>query len=357
MRTPAALAALLGALVSLSAAPAAERPEKDTPADRAVARGLAFLAAVQDKSDGAWSSYNGKNPAVTSLAVMAFLSAGHVPGEGKYGEAVERGVRWVLKRQRADGLIAEARDGGHAMYHHGIATLMLAEVAGMTDGALAQEIRTKLAKAVKLILKAQRTDGDERGGWRYQVEHVGGSDMSVTGWQLMALRAAKNVGCDVPAENIAEAVEYIRRSQDERTGGFRYMPHSHVTIPCTGTGILALELCGKDYHRSPETLKAGGHLIRQENLPSWGNGYFFYSIYYGSQATFQLGGNYWEVYRPRLQEVLLRHQTANGSWGGGNSDSMYGPSYCTAMAILALTVEYRYLPIYQRGEEPSGAEK
>jgi hypothetical protein len=31
---------------------------------------------------------------------------------------------------------------------------------------------------------------------------------------------------------------------------------------------------------------------------------------------------------------------------------MYGPAYSTAMAILALTVEYRFLPIYQRFEEP-----
>jgi hypothetical protein len=29
-----------------------------------------------------------------------------------------------------------------------------------------------------------------------------------------------------------------------------------------------------------------------------------------------------------------------------------GPTYGTAISILALTVEYRYLPIYQRGEEP-----
>ena len=354
MRTPAFLALLLAALPA--AAPAAGRPEKDTPADRAVARGLEFLASVQDKTDGSWGAlHGGKNPAITSLAVMAFLSAGHVPGEGKYGAAVEKGVRWVLRQQHANGLIAS--EGGHAMYHHGISTLMLAEVAGMTDGALAREVRAKLERAVKVILKAQRTDGDERGGWRYQVEHVGGSDMSVTGWQLMALRAAKNLGCDVPADNIAEAVDFIKRSQDPRTGGFQYMPRAHVTVPCTGTAILALELCGKDFHRSPELLKAGSYLVRQEHLPNWGNGYFFYSIYYGSQATFQLGGNYWDVYRPRLQEVLLRHQTGNGSWGGGGSDWAYGPSYCTAMAILALTVEYRYLPIYQRGEEPSGAEK
>ena len=34
-----------------------------------------------------------------------------------------------------------------------------------------------------------------------------------------------------------------------------------------------------------------------------------------------------------------------------------GPNYCTAMAILALTVEYRFLPIYQRAEEPADKTK
>ena len=61
-------------------------------------------------------------------------------------------------------------------------------------------------KAVAIILKAQRGgSGPERGGWRYRVAHIGGSDLSVTGWQVMALRAARNLGCDVPADAIDRA--------------------------------------------------------------------------------------------------------------------------------------------------------
>jgi hypothetical protein len=135
-----------------------------------------------------------------------------------------------------------------------------------------------------------------------------------------------------------------------------------VTVPCTGTSILALELCGKDQHKSEEVLRAGAYLIRKENLPSWQSGHFFYAIYYGSQATFQLGGNYWSTYRSRLHYVLLNNQRSNGSWLGRGYESSdgpysYGPNYCTSMAVLALTVEYRFLPIYQRGEEPGDREK
>jgi Prenyltransferase and squalene oxidase repeat len=354
------LVSLLAPVLLLASSPAAEIPSRDTPMDKAIDRALQFLANTQDKTDGSWKSYEPdqparatRSPAITSLAVMAFLSAGHVPGEGRYGEVIEKGVRWVLKAQLPNGLIAS--EGRHEMYHHGIATLMLAEVAGMTEGNLAREIREKLEKAVAVILKAQRKNGQERGGWRYAVLGTD-SDISVTGWQVMALRAAKNLGCDVPAENINQAVDYIKRCEfkGDDKGGFCYMVNAQRTVACTGTSILALEICGKGLHRSPESLKAGAFLLN--NPPRWGEVHFFYTVYYCSQATFQLGHNYWNAYRPRLHEALLRNQKSNGSWVGDprfDRESNFGPNYCTSMAVLALTVEYRFLPIYQRAEEPA----
>src|SRR5260370_33487148 len=65
-----------------------------------------------------------------------------------------------------------------------------------------------------------------------------------------------------------------------------------------------------------------------------------------------LGGKYWKSYGAKLHEPLLPAQNANGSWGGRvNDDVQFGPNYCTSMAVLALTVEYRLLPIYQRDED------
>jgi hypothetical protein len=346
---------ILSTVLLIGAAPivsAAEDAERAARVDRAIERGLETLRVMQDKSEGCWRDRgNRANPAVTGLAVMAFLSAGHVPGEGRYGRVVGKGIRWTLKKQQANGLIAI--DGHQEMYQHGIATLMLAEAAGMTDADLVKDIRKALVKAVRIILKAQRTDGTDRGGWRYRVAPIDGSDISVTGWQVMALRAARNLGCDVPAEAIDRAVAYIKRCQESSTGGFRYQPNGGVTIACTGTSILALEICGKEHHHCPEALRGGGFLLRDGNLPHARQPWFFYSIYYGSQAAFQLGGNYWTVFRPRLQDVLLGMQQRGGYWEGDSSDAAQGGrAYCTAMAILALTVEYRFLPIYQRSEEP-----
>lgn len=318
--------------------------------DRAIERGLEALQVLQDKTEGCWRDRSNRpNPAVTGLAVMAFLSAGHVPGEGRYGAVIDKGIRWILRKQKTNGLIAV--EGHQEMYHHGIATLMLAEAAGMTGPETAPDLRKGLTKAVSLILKSQRMNGRDRGGWRYRAAPVDGADISVTGWQVMALRAARNLGCDVPADAIDRAVEYIKRCHDSGSGGFRYQPGSHVTVACTGTSILALEICGKEHHHCPEALRGGAYLLRRENLPRKEQQWFFYSIYYGSQAAFQLGGNYWTVFRPRLHEVLLGMQNGSGFWDGRSSDAQQGGrAYGTAMAILALTVEYRFLPIYQRGE-------
>jgi hypothetical protein len=137
------------------------------------------------------------------------------------------------------------------------------------------------------------------------------------------------------------------RCHDSKSNGFSYLPRAHVTSACTGTGILALELCGKDRHASREALLAGSYLLRTPMR--YDDPYFFYSVYYTSQGMFQLGNNYWTVYRPQLHRILLDGQQESGGWQ--TNDILHGQSYATALAILALTVEYRLLPIYQPNEE------
>jgi len=348
--TRAALILILLLGVTLPAS-AADRPEGEAY-DEAVEQGLKYLANAQSP-EGAWTSRAGRDPAVTALCVMAFLSSGHVPGEGKYGRHVENGIRYVMSQQQKNGLIAGAYVGQLEMYQHGICTLMMAEAIGMiTDRVRAKELRTRLEMAVRVILKAQVGQGEDRGGWRYTMQSAD-SDISVTGWQLMALRAARNVGCDIPGEPIDLAITYIKNCYDATSGGYRYQRGLAVTVPCTGTSILALELTGKDHHRSTEALKAGSYLLKTPLNPR--QQHFFYGIYYTAQAMFQLGDNYWTVYRKNLHDLLLRNlpPKAAGCWiGWGWDDAHFGPNYCTSMAILALTVEYRFLPIYQRNEEP-----
>lgn len=313
--------------------------------DAAIVRALEFLADRQRPS-GAWTLQNeGEATSATSLAVMAFLAAGHLPGEGPYGERIERGIDWVVAQQQPNGMLAVERVHG-PMYCHGIATLMLAEVVGMTDEDSAKPVRAALERAIKLILESQDVNKSRAhaGGWRYQ-PRSSDSDLSVTAWQLLALRAAKNLGCDVPAESIDRAVEYVKRLAVADSGGFGYQsPHAPSPVRA-GTGILALEICGA--HHAPESMAAAEYLLARPLR--YNTHYYFYGAYYCSIGMFQVGGKYWDETRETIAVDLVRHQEQDGSWtartGGERSAGLI---YSTSMAVLALAVEYQYLPIYQR---------
>lgn len=352
-RWPHAAGVILAVSLCIGLAPSQtvrgdDGPRPAAPAvDSAIRRALEHLRKSQ-RADGAWES-GGFGPAtsVTSLSVMAFLAAGHVPGEpGPYREAIERGIRYVLDHQRADGVIASNVSNG-PMYCHGISTLMLAEVVGMLDdGELAEQTRGALARAIAVIISAQdrKKDANNAGGWRYQ-PNSDDSDISVTGWQLMALRAARSAGCEVPSVHIDRAIAYLKRCAVKNGGGFGYQPGGGPNNPRTGTGILALEICGE--HLTPEAVAGAEYLLK--NPPRWSNHSFFYEVYYCSLGTFQLGDKYFLAYYPKLVSILLARQAKDGSWLTDDShDRTGGRNYCTAMAVLALTVEYRYLPIYQR---------
>ena len=313
--------------------------------DQAIVRALDYLARRQ-LNTGAWSSDEmGSSPACTSLAVMAFLAAGHVPGEGPYALQIERGVNWVLQQQLPNGMFADTATHG-PMYSHGICTLMLAEVLGMTSQESARPIRKALERAVERILVAQQVPKDVRnaGGWRY---HLGSddSDLSVTGWQLLALRASKNVGCDIPGECIENAVAYVKKCSVRGNEGFCYQPGDGATAVRTGTGILCLEICGE--HHTAEALGGANYLIRRPLRQH--DQFFYYGVYYCTLGMFQIGGQHWAVVRDQMEPMILAQQLPDGRWESNRGEETRpGPIYCTSMSVLALAVEYQYLPIYQR---------
>jgi prenyltransferase beta subunit len=87
------------------------------------------------------------------------------------------------------------------MYSHAFATLFLAEVYGMTHRA---EVREKLQKAVDFIVNSQNAEG----AWRYE-PYAAESDMSIVVCQVIALRAARNIGIRVPKSVVDRAARYV----------------------------------------------------------------------------------------------------------------------------------------------------
>lgn len=324
-------------------------PELDAKVDDATDKALAYLASIQ-QPNGSWLAQAGKDkwratgyePAVGSLAIMAFLSKGHMPEEEPYGQHIEKALDFVLSRQLPNGYIS----GTGNMYTHGISTLMLAEVSGQVTGKRQKQVKQALARAIKLILDAQQVkkSSAHTGGWRYQPTS-GDSDLSLTGWQLMALRAAKNSGAEVPDEAIERAVAYVIRSAHAK-GGFCYTPGGSPTMAMAGTGILALELCGR--HHARESLAAGDWLLAQGVRP-YGGSHQYYTMYYCSQAMFQLGDRYFKQFWPTFAAEVIKRQQPDGSFPlGSGAEANAGPGYGTSMAVLSLAVRYRLLPIYQR---------
>ena len=296
-----------------------------------VDRGLAWLAAAQ-ADDGSWGNQRyGPHVGITSLACLAFMSDGHLPGRGAYGDNVERGLNFVLNHVQETGLIAAETSHG-PMYGHGFATLFLGEVYGMTHDP---RVRESLVKAVRLIVGCQHPQG----GWRYNPTPED-ADISVTICQIMALRSARNAGISVPKTTIDRAVAYVRHCQLP-DGGFAYqIGNAGSLFPRSAAGVAALYYAGIYEDRA---LNQGlEYLLRY--TPGQGrqsNHHYFYGQYYAVQAMYLAGGDYWKQWFPAASQELIDRQQANGGW-----TSTYGDSYGTSMALIVLTVPNRFLPIF-----------
>jgi hypothetical protein len=336
--------------------------------DEAVERALAWLAGQQN-ADGSFPTREQGQPAITSLCVMAFLSAGHQPGVGPYGEHMNRAVDFVLDSQQPSGLfsylVPENRHvhqgASHtATYNHAIAGLMLCEVYGQVSKERSAKIELAINNALQITQRQQqepKANALDQGGWRYlhHISTTSGSDLSVTGWQLMFLRSARNAEFDVPQDVIRAAVGYVESLFQPAEGEFYYGHISgndrYASRGMMGVGALSLALAGK--HDTQMARRVGDWLLaRPFNAYGATNHHydrFHYSAYYCSNAMAQLGGDYWRQFFPPLAGTLLAAQSPDGSWlAESGEDAMYGPAYPTALSVLTLTPAYQLLPIYQR---------
>lgn len=341
------LAMLVAPLAALRAddAPTALTQTEDR-VDKALDKALAFLAG-QQQANGSFSAQAVPNStAIASLSIMAFLAKGHTPGAGPYGEVLNKGIDYILGSQKPNGTLVGTKASNGPMYCHAISTLMLSEVSGMVDADRQKKIDKVLPIALKAIMGAQQVKkaAKMQGGWRYDVSSSD-SDISCTGWALMALRSARNSGCAIPKEAIDQAVQFIMNCRMP-DGGFGYQPGGGSGLARTGTGLLCLELCGKG--DDPATKTASEWILK--HLPaSVSSEFFYYALYYSSQGMFQMGGAAWEKWATHMYQFMLKVQKDDGSWPqGGSNEAAVGLSYSTAMGVLAMSVHCRQLPIYQR---------
>ena len=307
-------------------------PEVDTIYER----GLAWLAAAQ-APEGNWHGPN-DGAGVTGICLMAFLASGEDPNYGRYASNIRRAVRSIIKSQdESTGYLSGS------MYHHGFGMLALSEAYGAVDESLlwqggkpTRSIAQTLDLAIRCAVTAQKKN--KFGGWRYSPDATD-SDTSVTGAVLMGLLAARNAGMDVSDDTINAALEYERRSTGTDgsvaySGGFGGMGGSmNLTAVSSLVGAVSKT---KDTDQYKATLK---RLTDNLETPASGN-YAEYFRYYMAQALFQGDYNAWQKWNAAKIRELRDIQREDGSFNGG--------AYETGMSLLALALNYRFLPIYER---------
>jgi hypothetical protein len=286
---------------------------------------LDFLQKTQSEQ-GIWSgNHFGSEPGVVGLCVLAMLACGEDPVSGPYSLSIKRGLNFILES-------ANTQNGyiGLSMYNHGFATLALAEAYGAVPD---DRIGPALEKAVALILTSQKMNA--AGAWRYGPESSD-ADTTASGACMMALYAARNAGVAVPKDAIEKALEFYVSCQTP-DGGFGYVNGSNPNAPRTAIGTLVLALQPKF---NPEALREAAVATVRFGYDT-GN-YYFYYLYYASQAFFRIDPDEWRKWNKSNISALKKIQS-NGAWNG-----RHGPTFSTAAAVLSLALNYRYLPIYER---------
>jgi hypothetical protein len=290
---------------------------------------------------------------------------------------LDQAVEYALNCQKPNGLVTligpETRPitravapeiGVHAAYNHGISSLALSEVYGMTQRDKTDRLQKAIRRSIEATLEMQRWPKDrdvDRGGWRYLYDfNKEDSDLSITGWNLKFLRSARNAGFDVPKQPIDDAVAYVRRTFSEHYGAFGYAVGDYYDFRSrgmAGAGILALAHAGR--HGEPEARRSGEWILRNDfddynKTDPFTQPYqidrYHYGLFHCCQGMYQLGGRYWKEFFPRLVKTLLANQQADGSWQAEShfNDGKFGNAYTTALVVITLGAPNQLLPIYQR---------
>ena len=375
LRAPRSALVLLLAVFIMPTATFAQAPgglKEITPESRAALdRGLEWLAANQGP-EGNWGS---NDLGLVSMGVLAFLADGHTPGKGKYGPTVEKALNFVLKNAKPSGLL-NIVDRKRDMYNHGLATFVLGQAHGMTSDPRIGQV---LDKALKLIAETQCGDG----GWQYEAVKLShGHDLSLSVMQAKALRSAVDSGLEVPPDVIAMAIKDVRgkywisapelrgRYTDvsEETlkrypGQFTYTGSAgNATTAMAAAGVVCMQEFGQyDDWRIQKNMDVIKRAIAAVTVGPKNSGrmpFDPYTLYYVGQALYQVGGEDWVGFYPRLRDGLVATQVAapgvparNGLWidearvrGAG------APLYCVSVGCFILAIPNRYLPILQEGK-------
>lgn len=324
----------------------------------AVLLALRWLKKHQNQ-DGSWGEGNPYKVALTGLALLAYLGHGEDHLSEEFGATVRAAIDWLVTQQDDKGYFADP----NRAYQHGIATYAITEAYGMTD---LEDLLPVADKAIRCIIAGQTA----KGGWRYQYIPTADQDLSVSGWQIQALKAAHTAGIGYSDGSLqkamAGAIKYVQGNFNSAAQVFGYDGGGGTwqeNYAMTPTGTLCLQFLSM--YGSSE-VKGALEQMRKNYKFDWKDteggrlSMPLYAWYYATQAFYQAtdtpsSNPYWRYWNPQMQNTLLNRQKKDGSWevptksleknhlgSPGNADV-----YATTLCCLMLEVYYRYLPTYR----------
>jgi hypothetical protein len=348
-----------GAEYTLYAGKPHKPPATAEEVQQALIKALDWLASKQQK-DGSWSGYH----AYAGLSIQSFVGAKCVPKD--YSANTKSAVQylksvWKPSAKYPEGSQDQAYNGGQMgtdnMYEHAIDTLGLIEaLVDLNDPSLEPIAQD----AINLIIRSQNTehkpetlrgpvksDSGAYGGWRYNPSSID-SDISVSGWQILTLKAAVNAGFSVPDYVFPSAAKFVRSLQGKSDGSFRYDSPGDSGDSCAraGMGALSLQLCGFPQDAAvPSALRFMQDYAPRWNIEQPGDHYPFYYWYYGTRAMFLSDGDDWRIWKDWMCGFLVDHQNEDGSWNGTGQEDGLDP-YRVALGALMLEFCCGHVPIY-----------
>jgi len=360
---------------------------KAKPLSDTVKRGLAWLASAQLQSGG-WGQgdearqlRSGEpgagiaNVADSSVALLAFLRAGHAPRAGtEHAKTVERGIGFVLSQIEEsdnDSIYVSSVRGTRVQLKIGqyvdtFASLMvLTEAKGqMRDPASNARLDAALKKVIRKVERNQRDNGswDDK-GWapvlsqalaakglnraaqagatvsRQVLERVEaqakGGDMKAHGSAGVGL-----YGDAASSANIRDDAETKKAKATELKNRAKQAPKPMAQSPDVPTKaqIDAAEAeataASKAAYDSERALTA--RLSDQRFIAGFGNngGEEYLSYLLISETLFQTGGAEWQRWDDAITKLVGKVQNEDGSWVGQHC--ITGRTFCTAAALLVL---------------------
>ena len=331
--------------------------------EEAVVKSLKWRQKQQNR-DGSW----GDGPqnykcAMTGLSLLSYLAHCETPLSEDFGDTVLKGISFLVDQGMKSPVISLVPQMNEVSYDHAIATYALCEAytfCKQMDIPSIANLEQVVTKAVDQIMKGQNANG----GWAYNYNTQPGAhtDLSVTGWNVQALKAAEHGGIKPSRGEIRAALRkaamYCRKTALP-DGLFSYQENGREPrASLVGVGVLSLQMCGSG---SDSTARRGlDWMLKNTNQPfNWkanNTSSNLYQHYYGVQAAMNRGGDVWKAYNRAFRDSTLGAQASDGSFmpnGFGGPGGVVQTSqnrhandriYRQCLATLMLEVYYRFLP-------------